>query len=269
MLDAILKFLCSKEVYGTIIIIFITFILYRIVYAIIDRTNIRGKDELEKKRRTTIIMLFKNIAKYVLIILMVIALLSLYGFNITSLLAGIGVAGAVVGFALQDALKDIINGIAIIFDNYFVVGDIVEFEGFMGTIVEFGLKSTKIKKLSGETLIISNRDINRITNISKERATVIIEVPTAYEEKYENVEKVLLEVLELLKNNYNEVSETEYFGIEKFSESCILYSVAITCRRGTQWRIKRIALKEIKLAYEKNHIKIPYNQLEVHNGHKI
>lgn len=269
MLDAFLKFICSKEVYGTLLILVITFVIYRIIYAIIDKTNIRGKDELEKKRRTTIVMLFKNITKYVLIILMILALLSLYGFNVNSLLAGLGVVGAVIGFALQDALKDIINGISIIFENYFVVGDIVEFEGFMGTIVEFGLKSTKIKKLTGETLIISNRDINRITNISKERAKVVINIPTAYEEEYEKVEKVLNSVLDKVKKEYNEVINTEFLGIEEFSESCILYSIRFSCRRSTQWDMKRTLLKEIKIAYEKNNIKIPYNQLEVHNGHKI
>ena len=71
---------------------------------------------------------------------MTLILLNLYGVNTTSLIAGLGIAGAVLGLALQDALKDIFNGLSIIFDNYFVVGDLVDYNGFVGTVTDFGLK---------------------------------------------------------------------------------------------------------------------------------
>ena len=58
----------------------------------------------------------------------------------------------------------------------------------------------------------------------------------------------------------------EYLGINNFNDSSIDYLIKITCHRETHWNIKRQVLKEIKLAYDKNKIKIPYNQLEVHNG---
>ena len=69
--------------------------------------------------------IFKNVFKYVLFIFMAIFLLNLYGVNTTSVIAGLGVAGVVLGFALQEALKDIISGISIIFDDFFIL-NIVE-----------------------------------------------------------------------------------------------------------------------------------------------
>lgn len=200
---------------------------------------------------------------------MVIFLLNLYGVDTTSVITGLGIVGVVLGFALQEALKDIISGISIIFDDYFVVGDIVEYDGFTGTVIEFGLKTTKIKKATGEVMILANRNIDKITNISKERATLLLNIPTAYEEKYEKVEKVLKETLKKAKETYKDITETEYLGIDKLNDSSIDYLIKITCHRETQWNIKREILKEIKLAYDKNKIKIPYNQLEVHNGTKI
>lgn len=266
---SILKFLSKKEVYGTLLIIGITLIIYRIINLLLDKIVIKGKDKLDKKRRKTIINIFKNVIKYVLFIFMVIFLLNLYGVDTTSVITGLGIVGVVLGFALQEALKDIISGISIIFDDYFVVGDIVDYDGFTGTVIEFGLKTTKIKKATGEVMILANRNIDKITNISKERATLLLNIPTAYEEKYEKVEKVLKETLEKAKETYKDITEVEYLGIDKLNDSSIDYLIKITCHRETQWNIKREILKEIKLAYDKNKIKIPYNQLEVHNGTKI
>lgn len=269
MLKIILDFLSKKQVYGTLIIIGVTIILFKLINSIIDRIAIKGKDELERKRRNTIVQIFKNIFKYILFIFMAIFLLNLYGVNTTSVIAGLGVAGVVLGFALQEALKDFINGISIIFDNYFVVGDIVTFENFTGTVIEFGLKTTKIKKVSGEVLVVANRYVDKIINISKEKATIVLNIPTAYEEKYEKVEKVLKETLEKSKELHKEITKVEYLGIENFKDSCIEYSIRITCLRETHWTIRREILKEIKKAYDKNKIKIPYNQLEVHSSAKL
>ncbi len=268
-MENIFKFICSKEVIGTIIIIILTYIVYKICYSIIDNATIKGKDELVKKRRKTFLLLAKNTIKYILIILMVLALLSLYGFNINSLLAGLGIAGVVLGLGVQDALKDIFSGISIIFDDYFVVGDIVDYEGFVGTIIEFGLKSTKIRKYTGEVLIVFNRSINKITNITKEKYTVDIKIPTAYEEDILKVEKVINNIISKVKIDNKDILDIDYLGVDNFNDSSIDYLIRFTCKRGTQWDLKRVVLREIKLAYDKNNVKIPYNQLEVHNGEKL
>ena len=145
-MENILEFLVRKQVYGTLIILAVTCIIYNLLLSIIDRITIHGKDELEKKKRLTTIHLFKNISRYLLLLFMILSLLNLYGVNTTSFITGLGLAGALLGLALQDTLKDVLNGISIIFDNYFVVGDIVSYGDFTGIVIGFGLKSTKIKK---------------------------------------------------------------------------------------------------------------------------
>ena len=264
-----LEFLSKKEVYGTLIIIIVTYIIYNLIISIIDRITIHGKDELEKKRRLTTIHLFKNISKYLLVILMILSLLNLYGVNTASFLTGLGLAGALLGLSLQDTLKDVLNGISIIFDNYFVVGDIVTYDDFTGTVIGFGLKTTKIKKITGEVLSISNRNIDKIINLSQEKDTVTISIPTAYEEDYNKVAKVLTKTINNIKDSNQDVKEVLFLGIEELDDSSVIYQVRFTCKRGLQWELKRLFLKEIKIAYEKNNLKIPYNQLEVHNGKKL
>ena len=200
---------------------------------------------------------------------MIIFILNSYGVDTKSIIASLGVAGVILGFALQSTVEDFVSGISIIMDNYFVVGDIVTFDNFTGEVIEMGLKTTKIKKANGEVYIIANRNINSVINLSQHRAGLMIKTSTAYEESTEKVEKVLHDVIEEAKNIPGVYKESKYLGIDSMEDSAINYSILISCRQDNQWQIKRDILKMIKLAYETNNIKIPYPQIEVHNGKKI
>ena len=131
-MDKILKLVKTKEVYGVILIIVISFIVYKL-FNILDNKSIkRSKTPLERKRKQTVYNLIKNIIKYIVFAIAVIIILDLYGINVTSLVASLGVASAVGALALQDTLKDIISGTTIIMDNYYVVGDYVQYQDFFG-----------------------------------------------------------------------------------------------------------------------------------------
>ena len=200
---------------------------------------------------------------------MIIFILNSYGVDTKSIIASLGVAGVILGFALQSTVEDFVSGIAIIMDNYFVVGDIVTYNDFTGEVIEMGLKSTKIRKANGEVFIIANRNINSIVNLSQHRAGIVIKTPTAYEEDVEKVEQVLNQVIEEAKTIPGVLKDSKYLGIDSMDDSAINYAILIQCRQDNQWQIKRDVLKLIKIAYEKEKIKIPYPQIAVHNGKKI
>ncbi len=267
-LDKVLDVVKSVKFYGPALVVILSWLIYNIIAKAIDKANIRGKTELEKKRRKTVILLIKNIIKYLIIILASLNILSIYGVNTGSILAGLGVIGAVIGLAFQDLLKDIIGGVNIILDNYYVVGDLITYGNFTGTVSEFGLKSTKIQNGKGEVLIIANRNVDKVINLSQKKTIVMLTIPTAYECDHKKVEKVLNKVLNKLGKE-EDVEETEYLGIDAFESSAINYLIKFKCKQGSQFGLKRLALKLIKEAYEENNIKIPYDQIEVHNGENI
>lgn len=120
MLEQLLKFISKKEVYGIIFIVCAGYILYKCSGLIFAKLINSGKTEHEKKKRNTIIKLFQNIMKYIVFIVILLIILELYGVNTKSLIAGLGVVGAVLGLALQDTIKDLINGITILLDNFYV-----------------------------------------------------------------------------------------------------------------------------------------------------
>ena len=266
-MKVVLDFLSKKQVYGTVIFTIVAFIIYKLFIVLVDKVIAKSKNELERKKKRTVIELIKNIGKYALILLVIIFILDLNGVKVTSLIASLGVASAVSALALQDTLKDIISGTSIIMDNYYVVGDYVKYKNFTGTVIQLGLRSTKIMDFDGQVYTIANRNIDEIINLSQKTASSLIVIPTAYEEKLEKVEKILNEVVEEIKTwETIDSDKTAYIGITELADSSVNYGIRYNCSPGKVWQYKRDALRLIKSKYDKNNIKIPYNQIEVHNG---
>lgn len=266
-MKVVLDFLSKKQVYGTVIFTIVAFIIYKLFIVLVDKIIAKSKNELERKKKRTVIELIKNIGKYALILLVIIFILDLNGVKVTSLIASLGVASAVSALALQDTLKDIISGTSIIMDNYYVVGDYVKYKNFTGTVIQLGLRSTKIMDFDGQVYTIANRNIDEIINLSQKTASSLIVIPTAYEEKLEKVEKILNEVVEEIKTwETIDSDKTAYIGITELADSSVNYGIRYYCSPGKVWQYKRDALRLIKSKYDKNNIKIPYNQIEVHNG---
>ena len=268
-IENILDFVLTKKVIGTVLTIIAAIILVKVFKNVVSKILIKGKTDYEAKRRKTIIELIGSIFKYIIYIIAGLIILDFYGVNTKSLIARIGVAGAVLGLALQDTLKDFISGISLILENYLAVGDTVTYNDFTGEVIELGLRVTKIKKASGEVMVIANRNIDTIVNLSQKKANLYLEIDTAYEEKESKVEKVLMGVIDKAIVEKLILPDSEYLGINDLGASSIKYLVKINCDQNKKHQIKRDILEKVKIAYEKNNIKIPYNQIEVHHGQDI
>ena len=120
-MEGFIKFITSSKVYLPIIYIVIGFSINFIVSNMVNKIMLRHKSTSGKdKRKDTIINLFKNIFKYLILILIVLEILKLYGVDTSSIIASLGIFAAVIGLAFQDILKDLLAGISIIFDNIFL-----------------------------------------------------------------------------------------------------------------------------------------------------
>ena len=257
-----LQIIMKKEICISIAIIIVSIIIYFFAKRIIQRLMNRNipNTKIDRKRKTYI-KLFNNILKYILIVLTVLAVMQVNGINVSSLVAGLGLASAIAGLALQDALKDIIMGVNIIVDDYFSVGDVVKIHEVEGKVIEVGLKTTKIKDVkTNDTFVIANRNIGEATNISTQ---LDIDIPLPYEQKVENIEKVLDQAMEKIKQNEN-ILNIEYRGIQEFGDSAILYKIRLYCKPELKPQIKRDANRIIKLELDANNIEIPYTQIDLH-----
>ena len=269
--EPFLNFIKNKEVYGPIITIIVCYIIYQIIKKIITKILKRPTklhlSEYSKKKTVTVIHLINNVIKYAIFAIGTIIILQIYGIDTTSILASLGVLSAVLGLAFQDALKDFIGGVSIILENYYIVGDVIRYKDFQGKVIELGLKSTKVQSFNNEILVIANRNVTEVINISQSKSNIIITIPVAYELKTSKVEKSIEKIMDKLKENDIIDSESiKYLGIDELSESSVNYMICFLAAQDKQAQARRDALKIIKDTFEVDKIKIPYNQIEVHNG---
>jgi len=115
------------------------------------------------------------------------------GINITTLIAGLGISGIAVALAIQNILGDLFASFSIVLDKPFVIGDFIIIDEYMGAVEHIGLKTTRIRSLSGEQLIFSNADLlkSRIRNYKRmfERR-VVFSLGVVYQTPYEKMSKI-------------------------------------------------------------------------------
>ncbi|MEN6621820.1 MAG: mechanosensitive ion channel family protein [Smithella sp.] len=109
------------------------------------------------------------ISKFLLWSIILLLILDNMGINITSLVTGLGIGGVAVALAVQNILGDLFASLSIVVDKPFVAGDFIIIDQFMGTVENIGLKTTRLRSLSGEQLIFSNTDLlkSRIRNYKR------------------------------------------------------------------------------------------------------
>ena len=252
-----------------IVYIFIGIITYYILKHIIKRittprTQISKQHEQKAKTLRTILI---NIVKYIIVILVTLAILSVFGINVKSIVAGLGITTAIIGLAFQDLAKDIIAGFSIITENQYEIGDTIEVEGFRGKVVFLGLKTTRIRNYKGATKIIANHKMDSIINYSLHESLAIVDVNVSYETDIEKVEKTLNKLADKLENKIDKATgKIEVLGIDELADSSVVYRVTLETLPMAHIEIERILRKEIKKAFDAENIKIPYTQIEVHNG---
>lgn len=143
----------------------------------------RHQDEAKVSTAATLISPMKIILKFGVWAILFLLLLDNFGFNITTLVASLGIGGIAVAFALQKVLEDVFASLAIVIDKPFVLGDFITVDDFLGTVEKIGMKTTRIRSLSGEELIVSNSDLlsSRIRNYkTMARRRVVFRVGVLY-----------------------------------------------------------------------------------------
>ncbi|MDK2949084.1 MAG: hypothetical protein PWQ56_249 [Patescibacteria group bacterium] len=148
--------------------------------------------------------LLTKAAKFALWVIAILFILSNLNINITSFIAGLGIGGVAIAFALQNILSDLFSSFAIYFDKPFVVGDFVTFNDQSGTVEKIGIKTTRLKSLSGEEIVVSNKDLTSsvIKNFKrmKERRVVF-----SFGVTYDTSAKKLRKIPKIIENIIKEI----------------------------------------------------------------
>lgn len=140
----------------------VVWVAWQIILALqvaIDSVFLRRMKREPHSSHQSILEVMRGVVRFVLWTVGILFILSNLGVNISSLIAGLGISGIAIALATQNILTDLFSSLVIYFDQPFEAGDFIEVGDDMGTVLKIGIKTTRIRSLRGEELIIPNKDI--------------------------------------------------------------------------------------------------------------
>lgn len=135
--------------------------------------------------------LIQSLIKYASIAAALFLILSAWGVQTQTLLAGAGIIALAISFGAQSLIEDIISGLFIIFEKQFSIGDIVQLNDFRGKVVTMGIRTTKFEDVNGDIKIINNSDIRGAINTTTNLSPAVCDISISYSEDIIKVEEVL------------------------------------------------------------------------------
>lgn len=255
----------QKQLIETVIIVFALMAIYIAFKNLATNILLKKARRKSDKKALTTITVTTNVLKYLLYIIGILLVLDIWGVNTKALLTSLGVVGVIVGLALQDLLKDIIAGVAILTEDQFQVGDNIKIGEFRGDVISLGLKTTKIRAYSGEVRIIANRNITEVTNYSLKASKSVVDIPTSYENDIDKVKETIEKVCKKLEEKEYVTGDIQILGVEDLTDSSVNIRVVATTKPTYNYEFRRALLEEIIREFKKQNLTIPYPQLEVHN----
>ena len=258
----------GKWIGGNIDVLVYTVVVIAIVLLFIALLNLGTNSlKLKNKKAATVISLVRSLVKWAAIIIAIFLILRKWGVDTNKILASIGIIALIIGLGCQTLISDVVAGIFLVADNAFEVGDIVVVDDFRGTVVEIGLKSTKIEDAGGNIKVISNSSINTMVNLTNSLSLAVIDIAIPYEENLKRTETLLIERLKDMQKRIPSIVEGPFYkGVEDMADSAVMLKVVAKVKEEDRFQATRDIKRDIYLFLNENKITVPYPQLTITQG---
>lgn len=195
--------------------------------AVLTVIEVKRREELEENRSAVAAMdVLSFVARVVIWTLVVLLILDNLGVNITALVAGLGVGGIAVALAAQNILGDLFASLSIVLDKPFVVGDFLIIGEHLGNVEKVGIKTTRLRSLSGEQLVFSNNDLlnSRIRNYGRmfERR-VLFSIGVTYQTSAEHLKEIPTMIRDIIEAQDNVRFDRAHF--QKYGDFALIFEV--------------------------------------------
>ena len=216
-------------------------------------------------RAATMKNLFASAMKYIFALVALFWALSIIGVNVSTLFASVGVLALIIGFGAESLIADVITGLFMIFENQYNVGDIIELDGYRGTVVNIAIRTTSIVDAGGNVKIFNNSDVRNIVNLSADSSRAVCDIPIPYEADIDEAEKVIDKLCDELCEEYPDVFEKKptYSGVQSLGDSAVVLRVVAQVDEEDRFSAARLINKKMKVGLEKANMGVPYSQLVI------
>ncbi|WPP48305.1 mechanosensitive ion channel family protein [Catalinimonas niigatensis] len=218
----------AAEILRIATLVFVTFFAVRFIsttFLTLVKSYVRRQENGEEKvKQLGGVMLIINAFVWIIGILV---LLDNMGINVTAMIAGLGIGGIAIALAAQNILGDLFNYFVIFFDRPFEIGDFIIIDDKMGVIEYIGIKTTRVKSLTGEQLVFSNSDLtsSRIHNYKRmQRRRIVFKIGVIYQTSLEQVKEIPA-VLRAAVESQKELTQFDRAHFQAYGESSLDFEV--------------------------------------------
>ena len=242
-------------------ILVVTFIITRITNVLIswyaEESVKRGKHISNH-----ILFVLKKVVQVVVYTFAFLIILWVFDINLSGVVVGLGVGGIAIALALQNILSDALSAFSIYFDRPFEIGDFIVIGDYAGTVTKIGIKSTRVKLLQGEELVISNKELTSksVRNFKKlERRRIVFTVKVIYDTSVEKLKKIPKIVAKIIKET--ELAELDRVHFREFGDFSLDFEVVYYISTGDYTKYMDIQQQinyGILEEFEKENIEMAY-----------
>ncbi len=252
--------LSIETVVKVVIAIIFLAVLRNVILMIVD--HFRKKNG----RVATVANIISSMIKYATVLVGFCWVLSIIGVDVSTIFASIGIIALILGFGAESLVADLVTGVFILFENEYNIGDIIEVDGFRGTVKEIGIRTLSLEDSGGNVKIINNSDLKNILNRSNYRSVTVCDVGISYDTDLEKLDPILEQILADIKDKHSDVFNggIKCCGVESLSDSSVVLRIVADVDEKNIYSGRRILNRELKIAFDKHNISFPYPQLDIH-----
>ena len=243
-----------------IVIFVIALVLSRIIAGATNRmvtiADHRDKRPGRHSQVKTFAGILRTTLNAILWSLTALQLLTILGVNLGPLLASAGVVGIALGLAAQTIVKDILNGMLIVIEDQFNVGDTVRLTGMTGTVESMSLRRTELRDGDGTLYVVPNSQITTVANLSRDYSVATVNVSVDFSASPDKVVPLLTQIAMDIRNDkaFSDVflKDPEVLGVDSIAGSQVVYPVVFKTLATKQYGPIREFRRRVRIALEDN-----------------
>lgn len=227
---------------------------------------ILGMIKLSSHRGKTVLTLLTSLARYVAAVVILCWGLSIFGVDVNTIVASVGILTLVIGFGAESLIADMVTGFFLLFENQYNVGDIVEVNGFRGTVKEIGIRTTSIVDAGGNVKIVNNSEMKNILNRSDNASVAVATIDIPYATDLETLESQIPELMKEIYEKHKDImrGEPSYLGVQELGPNGITLKFIVEIKEEDIFSVPRVMNHDLLLGFRKLGVECPFPQLDIH-----
>lgn len=245
-----------------LVILLLGFVLQRFVAFAVKRMRHIADNSIGNARRAaqlrTLAAILRATAYGIIGFLILLQVLPLFNIDLKPLLASAGVVGLGISFGAQSLFKDMLNGLFILIEDQFNVGDVVRLAGLTGTVEDISLRATTVRDGDGTLYFIPNSQITTVSNLSREYSvaslSVSVDAATDPDRVMDVLRRVALEVRRDPEFAEVAVADPDILGVDRITGREVVYPVNLKVKANQRDGVLREIRKRLLVAFQKEGI---------------